>query len=80
MTSSALSNILDPGSWYSDAQILHIRTSAFEEASKYFQTLEKKVSQLESQLQLAESLIPHDRHHTYLWLSEQPSYGGSDPD
>jgi uncharacterized protein involved in exopolysaccharide biosynthesis len=37
----------EPGTWYSDRQILDIRTRAFEEARSYAKALERKCEQLE---------------------------------
>jgi hypothetical protein len=41
----------NPGSWYSDKEILEIRTKAFEEAKKYCAGLERKVERYREALQ-----------------------------
>jgi hypothetical protein len=66
------------GRFYTNAEILHERQAIVEEVRKYADNISLELERTKKQLQLAESLIPLEQHHTYEWLSVQPSYGGSE--
>ena len=64
------------GDYYTDAEILAIRTKAFEEARKYSDNMADKLAKVEARLLLAESFIPLTKRDLYDTLSI--SYGGSE--